>query len=280
MLKDLNYFHLLVFVPLSLFLINRIGWEWTVLAQGTFLSVIVFPLLFIFLRTFPSEKGLQPYGENDEQQINQRDHETDAINKSKRLFNTGKFWFLALTFFICGYTTVGLIETHLIPFSHGHGFTDSATGIAFSLLAAFNIIGTLLSGQIPDKWSPKNFLAILYILRAISIILLLVTGHTFLLFTFAVLFGLVDIATFPPTSVLATEYFNKDLVGLTMGLLSFSHQFGAALGAYLPGVLYDLTGGYNAALVSAIVLLLLALLFGFILPETTEQSFRQSSKNQ
>jgi predicted MFS family arabinose efflux permease len=262
----------LVFVPLSLFLINRIGWEWTVLALGIFLSAIAFPLLFIFLRTFPADKGLHPYGGNGDQQNYKCNYEIgpDTTNKTKRWFNTRKFWYLALPYFICGYTTVGLMDTHLIPFSHGHGFTDSATGIAVSLLAAFNIIGTLLSGQISDQWSPKNFLVLLYILRAISIILLLVTGHTFLLFVFAGLFGLVDFATITPTSVLATEYFNKQSVGLTLGLLSLSHQVGAALGAYVPGVLYDLTGSYNTSLVSAIVLLLVASLFSFALPEKTK----------
>ncbi|WP_181350439.1 MFS transporter [Thalassobacillus sp. CUG 92003] len=269
----------LVFVPLSLFLINRIAWEWTVLALGTFLSVIAFPLLFVFLRTFPYEKGIQPYGGYGLQQNNQKDHGTNAnaTNKSKRWFNTRKFWYLALPYFICGYTTMGLMDTHLIPFSHGHGFTDSATGIAVSLLAAFNIIGTLLSGQISDQWSPKHFLALLYSLRAISIILLLVMDHTFLLFTFAILFGLVDFATITPTSVLATEYFKQHSVGFTLGLLSLSHQVGAALGAYIPGVLYNLTGGYNTAFVSAIVLLLMATLLSLVLPETKQQSVSQYS---
>jgi MFS family permease len=124
------------------------------------------------------------------------------------------------------------MDTHLIPFGHGHGFTDSVTGIAVSLLAAFNIIGTLFSGQISDYWSPKNFLSCLYFIRAISIILLLITDHTYLLFIFAALFGLVDFATITPTSVFATDYFKKHTVGFIVGLLSLSHQVGAALGAY------------------------------------------------
>lgn len=161
---------------------------------------------------------------------------------------TRNFWFLAIPFIICGYTTTGLMDTHLIPISHDHGFSTNITGAAVSLLAAFNIIGTLCSGQIADHFSNRKFLALLYFIRGLSIILLLLTDQWLLLMIFALSFGLVDFATFAPTTMLASEYFKNQSVGLVIGLLSLGHQIGSALGAFIPGLLYDMTGDYSIAL--------------------------------
>jgi MFS family permease len=109
---------------------------------------------------------------------------------------------------------------NLIPFSHDHGFSTDVTGAAVSLLAAFNIIGTLCSGQIADHFNNRKFLALLYFTRGLTILLLLITNQWLLLLIFAVLFGLVDFATVAPTTMLAIEYFKKQSVDYVLGLLS------------------------------------------------------------
>ncbi len=48
------------------------------------------------------------------------------------------------------------MDTHLIPFSHDHGFSTSVTSAAVSILAGFNIIGILLSGVVADRWSSRK----------------------------------------------------------------------------------------------------------------------------
>jgi MFS family permease len=287
----------LLVVPLCLFLIVAFDWKVAVLILGSFLIIIVFPLLIFFLRTTPSEIGEQPYGELKEEtkeqtkeEINKETNKDTNKETNKEILNvpeqgivldmdevqtkkslpilkTRYFWFLALPFMICGYTTTGLIDTHLIPFSHDHGFSTNVTGAAVSLLAAFNIIGTLCSGQIADHFDNRKFLAFLYFTRGLTIILLLLTSQWLLLLIFAVLFGLVDFATVAPTTMLAIDFFKKQSVGYVIGLLSLCHQVGSALGAYIPGLLYDLTGGYDIALISAIILLMVAALLNLALPK-------------
>jgi MFS family permease len=112
--------------------------------------------------------------------------------------------------------TTGLIDTHLIPFSHDHGFSTNITGAAVSLLAAFNIIGTLCSGQIADHFDNRKFLAFLYFTRGLTIMLLLLTSQWLLLLIFAVLFELVDFATVAPTTMLAIDFFNKQSVAMLL----------------------------------------------------------------
>ncbi|MFB5663701.1 MFS transporter [Alteribacillus sp. HJP-4] len=262
----------LVIVPFCLILINWIGWQLTVLILGVTLMFVVFPILIIFLRSHPAEKGLSPYGENNDnyqENIDTSSSENQNSLSRKSFFNiisNRGFWFLAIPYMICGFTAVGLMETHLIPFAHDHGHSSNIAGTTVTVLATFNIIGTLLSGQIADHVNNKKFLFLLYFSRGLTIILLLLSEQVFLLFVFAFLFGLVDFATVAPTMMLANKYFSKQSIGFVFGLLSFSHQIGSALGAYIPGLLYDLSGNYISSFVSAIFLLIGAAFMCIFLP--------------
>jgi MFS family permease len=267
----------LLLVPFSLFLIEQFGWKHTVLLLGSFLTIVVFPLIFLFIRTSPSEKGTAAYGEVENTKLEiKKNKQKDSVSILK-LFKTKPFLFLLLPFFVCGITTSGLIDTHLIPFSQVCGFSPTLTGTAVSLLAAFNILGTIVSGHLADRLSCKNMLAFLYGTRAISIALLLIIVHetsffnffisqSYLLLIFAISFGIVDFATVSPTVKLATEYFKHLSVGVVIGWLFLSHQIGSAIGSYIPGLLYDVTGSYDISFIYSIILLVGASFLSFLLP--------------
>ncbi|KOF58048.1 MFS transporter [Clostridium sp. DMHC 10] len=252
----------LILVPSSLLLINRFGWKPATLALGLFLTFFTFPILAIFFRSASTEKCLKLYKEkthNVEINNNVSHHSVFNLKSTFMIIKSRRFWFLAIPYLICGYTTTGLMDTHLISLAHGHGYSETMAGTAVSLLAAFNILGTLLSGFFADRWNNRKFLAGLYIIRAISIPILFVSGHNFILLLFSIIFGFVDFATIAPTSILATNFYKGDLIGYALGLLYLSHQIGSALGAYIPGLFFQITGNYNISLASAIVLLICCL---------------------
>lgn len=246
----------MLLVPGSLMLIHWFSWKLTVVVLGLLLIVIVFPAALLMLRNNPSEKKTEPIG-------GLAASEKDTAPKTTALSVTGmfrmrQFWFLILPFLICGFTTVGLMDTHLIPFSHDHGFSTTVTSAAVSLLAGFNIAGILLSGIVADRWSSRKILCFLYAVRAMSIVILIYSHEPYLLLAFAILFGLVDFATVAPTQMLATQYFQNYSIGLMIGWLSLAHQIGSALGAYVPGVIYTITGEYTLAFYLSIGMLVLA----------------------
>ncbi|MFC5590516.1 MFS transporter [Sporosarcina soli] len=272
----------LFLVPAALLLIHQLGWRSTVLVLGFFLTVIVFPLIFLFLRTHPGEKNLQAYGESNEVSHEKNEYNVKTeIKRSLSIFQLLKrkdFMYLAFPFFVCGVTTTGLMDTHLIPFAQFCGISPTVTGVAVSLLAGFNILGTAFSGYLADRWSCRYMLFGLYGVRLLTIILLLVIlsdlsligifiTQSHLLLIFAISFGIVNFATVAPTNKLATDYFQGTSVGSVIGWLFLGHQFGAALGSFIPGVLFEMTGGYTISFVASIILLIIASYMSIRLPK-------------
>ncbi|MGF7535853.1 MFS transporter [Bacillus mexicanus] len=255
----------MLLVPGSLMLIHWFSWKLTVVVLGLLLMVIVFPAALLMLRNNPSEKNEEPIGGLTESE-KETAPKTTALSVMG-MFRMKPFWFLMLPFLICGFTTVGLMDTHLIPFSHDHGFSTTVTSAAVSLLAGFNIAGILLSGFVADRWSSRKILCFLYAIRALSIVILIYSHEPYLLLGFAILFGLVDFATVAPTQMLATQYFQNYSIGLMIGWLSLAHQIGSALGAYVPGVIYTVTGEYTLAFYLSIGMLVLASVMNVILRE-------------
>jgi MFS family permease len=261
----------MIMVPASLYLIEGLGWRTAVVLLGLFLSCIVFPILLIFLRSTPADMGLAPLGEANHNKS--ADSQPTEKVKSFSLFSLlfmRPFWGLLIPFFICGMTTTGLMDTHLVPFCYDQGFSTDMTGMAVGVLAAFNIIGSLFSGQIADRWDNRFMLVSLYILRSVSILILLLTHQSFWLLVFSVIFGLVDFATSVPTQLLAARYFKNHSVGLILGLLSMGHQMGSAVGAYIPGMLYAHSGNYHFSFIIAIFLLVIGSLLTLLLPKQYE----------
>ncbi|MFP3919607.1 MFS transporter, partial [Lysinibacillus telephonicus] len=265
----------MLLVPGSLLLIDMLSWKATVIIQGVLLVILIFPITLLFLRNHPMELGLKPIGENI---IDTSKEDTKNIEKTFsiwQVFLKKEFWFLILPFGICGFTTTGLMDTHLIPFAQLCGFSTSTTSFAISILAAFNIIGILLSGIVADIWSSRKFLIVLYTSRALSLFILIFSSDPYLFIIFAAIFGLVDFATVAPTQLLATQYFKDYSIGFILGWLFLSHQIGSALGAYLPGLFYNMTGSYINSFYLSIILLGIAAFLNFLLPEPFKASLKE-----
>jgi predicted MFS family arabinose efflux permease len=167
---------------------------------------------------------------------------------------TVDFWLLAGSFFVCGFTSNGLIGTHLIPHALEHGFTEGAAASAMALIGAMNIVGTTISGFLTDRYNPRRLLAGYYAFRAASLVMLPAVTDVYGLTVFAILFGLDYIATVPPTAVLTADRFGRRSVGFLLGWIFFAHQIGAGLASYFGGVARVAFGDYTVAFLAAALL--------------------------
>ncbi|HET7876237.1 MAG TPA: MFS transporter [Methylomirabilota bacterium] len=129
---------------------------------------------------------------------------------------------------------------------------------AIGFLGMTSIAGGMVLGVISDGWGRKPVLASVYILRVAAFSALFLVHDPVTLMVVAAVGGLGMSGSLAMTSALTGDIFGRFSVGSIFGLIFLSHQAGAALGSWLAGFLFDLTGGYGAAFGAACALLLVA----------------------
>ncbi len=252
----------LVFLPLIAHLVMEMGWQTGSLLVGAF-AIVVVPLFAVFFRNRPSDVGELPYGATEAPQTHGEAPRTLGSTFSV-LFDaarTREFWVLAGTFFICGWTTNGLIGAHFIPAAHDHGMPATTAAGLLALVGIFDFVGTILSGWLTDRYDSRILLAVYYGLRGLALFSVpFVLGPTVeppLLF-FVVFYGLDWIATVPPTLELIRNYFGLEKTGIIWGWVFAAHMVGASVAALFAGVIRDVQGSYFIAWITAAVLCLFA----------------------
>ena len=178
---------------------------------------------------------------------------------------------MAIPYFVCGFTDVGLVDTHYIPFAEGKGFSVGVIAFTFSLIAIANIFGTIGTGYLADRWNRSRLLAMIYGIRGLTFVLLLVANKPWLLAVFAVFYGITEMASIAPTSSLCVHLFNKYSIGVIFGFVSVSHQLGGAIGSFVPGVIYDLTNSYVMVFLLSIILIAVSALIVSRVPDLQGQ---------
>jgi sugar phosphate permease len=257
----------LLLVPVALALIPEVGWRSALLGGAALLAFGVAPVLWRYLRDRPEQIGLLPIGGPlPPAATGAALAEEVGAAGFRDLMRARAFWGLAVPFFVCGITTTGLVDTHLIPLAQDRGIGTATTGLAVALLAAANVTGILASGPLADRIDNRLLLFGLYATRGASLVALLLFAGPQALIAFALLFGLVDFSTVAPTQWLAARYVRPQTVGLAFGCLNAIHQLGSALGAWIPGVAYDASGSYDGVLVVSASVLAVAALTCLTLP--------------
>ncbi|MGP0089134.1 MAG: MFS transporter [Xanthobacteraceae bacterium] len=256
----------LVFMPLLATLADRVGWRLAIVMLCSLLGVAALAVLAL-LRDRPSDVGLRPYGETEEEAksagpyVPARSVAFAAIDALREAARTRVFWVLFLTFFICGASTNGLIQVHLIPLCFDYGVPEVRAAGLLAMTGVFDFIGTVASGWLSDRYDNRWLLFWYYALRGLSLIYLPFSDFTFYgLSLFSVFYGLDWIATVPPTVRLTAERFGRERANLVFGWIFAGHQMGAATAAFGAGLSRSVLGSYLPAFFSAGVLCLIAAL--------------------
>jgi MFS family permease len=237
----------LIFTPIIMNLNIQLGWRAVTLFVALILGLVVLPLVMMFMANNPGLKGLQPYGDDG----NVASEIPPDLNPMRSAMASSQFWLLAFSFGICGFTTSGLFQTHLITHGIEHGFPEMTMAVSLGIMGAADIAGTVFSGWLCDRFGKRWPLAIYYALRGVSLILLPYVESTGQLMAFSVVYGLNWLSTVPATSALTADLFGKQNVGVVFGWICFAHQVGAAIAAYGAGYIHSLAGNYSLAFISS-----------------------------
>ena len=171
---------------------------------------------------------------------------------------TRDFWLLAGSFFVCGYTTNGMIGTHLLPHTLEHGFVQAEVSWALGIMGFMNIVGTMASGWLSERYDNRKLLAMYYGFRAISLVALPFILEMNGMLIFAVIYGLDWVATVPPTVNLTAQRFGRGSVGTLYGWIFCCHMIGAGIASYAGGLFRDMLGDYHLIFISAAMMGLIA----------------------
>ncbi len=251
----------LLFLPMDAWLVEHAGWRLAVLPP--LLACAVAWLLMVMLgRDHPAQVGLPPYGEKVVLPVTTGQSGnpfTASLTALRDASQDRTFWVLFGTFFVCGLSTNGLVQSHFIPFCVDYGMDPLVGASVLAMMGMFDFVGTIVSGWLSDRYDIRKLLFVYYGLRGLSLIVLPYSSFSFLgLSVFAMFYGLDWVATVPPTVKLAAANFGRERAALVFGWVFTAHQLGAAVAAAGAGMVRDGTGTYLPAFLAAGVACLLA----------------------
>jgi MFS family permease len=230
----------LVFLPLIAELTGRFGWR-LALVFVCGLLVLAAIVALLLMRDRPSDLNLPPYGESAVTPpppagtglVSLLLSPFAVLNEAARV---PLFWVLFATFFICGASTNGLIQTHFITLCGDYGLAAVGAASVLAMMGVFDFFGTIGSGWLSDRFDNRWLLFWYYGLRGLSLLYLPFTDFTFYgLSLFAVFYGLDWIATVPPTVKLTADRFGRERAGVVFAWVFAGHQIGAASAAFGAG---------------------------------------------
>jgi MFS family permease len=239
----------LVFLPGLTALSQDYGWRSIGLTIGA-ASLLMVPFIYLFLKEKPADLGMLPFGAPADWQAPAKSTMPAAklaIVTLKEASAHKDFWYLTGSFFVCGLSTSGLIGTHFIPAAHDHGMPQVTAASLLALIGIFDVIGTLFSGWLTDKFDPRKLLFFYYSLRGLSLFLLpsilFASVHPSTL-VFVIFYGLDWVATVPPTIMLCRTILGPERGTVIYGWVFAAHQIGGSIAAFGAAVLRVKLGDY------------------------------------
>ncbi|MGG5822591.1 MFS transporter [Falsiroseomonas sp. HW251] len=217
-------------VPAAGFGIGGMGWEWTLLAMAA-VALLMIPLALPLADTPPRKAA----GGTEEA----------AGAALRRALRTPTFWFLFFGFFVCG-LHLSFLTVHLPGFAVFCGLPVSVGAGALGLIGLFNVAGSLVSGELTQRWRRRELLVIIYAARGVVMaVFMMAPKTTTTILVFSAAMGLLWLSTVPPTVALVARNFGTRWLATIFGLVFLGHQIGGFAGAWLGGVVLDRTGSYD-----------------------------------
>ncbi len=242
----------LIFLPGLSWLATHHGWRSVSITVASAAFIMV-PLIFLLLKESPAHVGRTPYGAPEAfvaAPQNKRNAAKEAINALRDASKIRDFWYLFGSFLVCGLSTSGLVGTHFIAAAHDHGMIEVTAASLMALIGIFDVIGTLMSGYLTDKFDPRKLLFFYYLLRGLSLFILpailFQTVHPSTL-VFIIFYGLDWVATVPPTVALCRTILGPERGTMVYGWVFAGHQIGGSIASLGAALLRTKFGDYSYA---------------------------------
>src|SRR5690606_10609750 len=143
-------------------------------------------------------------------------------------------------------------QVHIVAYCGDLGYGAAAGARMLALMLACGIVSRLVSGVICDRIGGLRTLLLGSVPQGLSLLLFLPFDSLASLYIISALFGLVQGGIVPAYAIIVREFFDSREAGVRVGLTLTATLVGMALGGWLSGAIFDLTGSYEAAFVNGI----------------------------
>jgi len=252
---------MVIMPPIATWLLSAYGWRNSYIIIG----VVTMVLIIVgaqFLRRDPRQMGLLPYGE-DEAKAESLNLQAIGLSFRESIY-TRQLWVLCAVFFfflLC----YAAIAVHIVIHATGMGISLASAANILVIGGAASIPGAVLLGITGDRIGHRRALVLICVLMLIALLWLLVAKELWMLYLFAVIYGLAFGGIFALISPVIAELFGLRAHGVIMGFTNFIGMAGEAVGPVMAGYIFDVTSSYNLAFLICAVVSFIALILSLLL---------------
>jgi MFS family permease len=250
-----NYVAGAVWPPVVQHFVATQGWRATYIGLGVFCAVTI-PLLALLMRPRPPAAAIAPLR-----------HATAAV-PSERPFGLSLNHAQALLCVagVACCVAMAMPQVHIVAYCGDLGYGAARGAEMLSLMLVCGIVSRIVSGLICDRIGGLRTLLLGSVLQGLALLLFLPFDGLVSLYVVSALFGLFQGGIVPSYAIIVREHFPPAEAGARVGTVLMATLFGMALGGWMSGKVFDLTGSYHAAFLNGLAFNLLNLsIAGFLL---------------
>lgn len=229
----------LVIPLLAGWLILRFGWRWSFLIIGL-CTALILALMAQFLRRDPAAMGLAVPSPKEVR----ASATTPSLALSQAL-KTVQLWTICLVFFLLVFCLMSIM-LHIVPHARDLGLSPMRAAGVLSTIGAVSMLGRFICGLAIDRRGSRAVMAACFLMLLLGLVWLQFANKFWMLYLFAAVYGLAHGGLFTAISPLVAEWFGIRSHGAIFGFVGFFGTTGGAVGPFLAGYLFDLSGSYTA----------------------------------
>ncbi|MBF6616026.1 MFS transporter [Pollutimonas thiosulfatoxidans] len=260
-----NYLAGAVWPPIMQHFIDTEGWRTTYIGLGVFCLVSMLPLALVYRRRPPSVSVTATV--THARPTARFALEAARSNPARPLgFSPATLQLLLCVAGVACCVAMAMPQVHIVAYCGDLGFGAARGAEMLSLMLGLGIVSRLLSGWISDHIGGLRTLMLGSILQGLALLMFLSSNGLVSLYLISGMFGLFQGGIVPAYALIVREYFSPQEAGTRVGTVLMATLFGMALGGWMSGAIFDLSGSYHAAFLNGIAWNLLNIsIIGFLI---------------
>ncbi len=234
-----NYFAGAIWPPIVQQAIAQHGWRVTHLSIGLFAGAAMLLIAWAALRRRPPVASESASGYR-------------VTSPATLGLSPGMLQALLAVASVCCCVAMSMPQVHIVAYCGDLGYGVARGADMLSLMMASGVLGRILSGLIADRIGGLRTLMLGSALQAVALFMYLLYDGLFSLYAISALFGLFQGGIIPSYALIIREYFAPKEAGTRVGIVLMASLFGMALGGWMSGYIFDVSGSYRAAFVNGL----------------------------